>query len=361
MIKLDLNKINELIEEGYITSQAHPIRPIRVYKYTAKTEYERYWNEYTSVCRGIVLDEEGNVLSKPFNKFFNYGMVEQDVVNRIDSGMSYKIYEKLDGSFIKTTMYNNELIFSSMCSFTSDQALKAKELFFNSVYFLNLGIVEGLLEKYTFMFEVIYPENRIVLNYGTKEQLVLIGVIETATGKEVDISEFSNYFNTVKLYEEKTLEQILVEDEEGREGYVVAFEDGFRVKVKFNNYVLLHRVVTGLSNKSIYDVLATGQNLLEFLETIPDEYYDMVKVEVERLQSEYDVLLKSCYDRYNILSEVIKTGDRKEIAKEFTKFEYPFMLFAILDNNTDKAKKALWQNLKPTEYKRLIFGAEVEE
>lgn len=52
-MKLDLSTVNKLIEEGYIAVQKHPDAELYLYNYTHKCQFDKVWNEYTMLCRGI--------------------------------------------------------------------------------------------------------------------------------------------------------------------------------------------------------------------------------------------------------------------------------------------------------------------
>jgi hypothetical protein len=93
--------------------------------------------------RGTILDNDGNLIAKSFNKFFN---IEEFISIPNDT---FDVYEKIDGSCIILFYYNHEWIFASKGSFTSEQAVKAKEL--SSKYPLNI-----LDTKKTYVFEIIY-------------------------------------------------------------------------------------------------------------------------------------------------------------------------------------------------------------
>ena len=75
-------------------------------------------------------------------------------------------------------------ILATRGSFTSPQAIKGRELLEKYDY-------NRLAKDYTYLFEIIYPENRIVCNYDF-EDLILLGMIHTKTGDEVNIHNDNN-------------------------------------------------------------------------------------------------------------------------------------------------------------------------
>ena len=66
------------IDKGLVVKQNHPTFPLSIYNYSRTTQYDGNWDRYTLACRGLVLDNEGNVIAKPFPKFFNYEEIKDD-------------------------------------------------------------------------------------------------------------------------------------------------------------------------------------------------------------------------------------------------------------------------------------------
>ncbi|MBP3954380.1 hypothetical protein J8F10_03625 [Gemmata sp. G18] len=69
---------------------------LRLYCYAESTVYDRAWDEFTMLARGIILDPVAKrVVATPFPKFFNVG-------ERLDSipDLPFETFEKLDGSLI---------------------------------------------------------------------------------------------------------------------------------------------------------------------------------------------------------------------------------------------------------------------
>lgn len=144
-MKFDLNILNDYIGRGLIIKQNHPTLPLSIYNYSRTCQYENIWDSITTQCRGLVLDNEGNVIAKPFPKFFN---LEQHKPEEIPNE-PFEVFEKLDGSIIICFFYNNEWMFASKGSFISEQAEMAYKL--SKKYDLN-----KLNKRYTYIFEIIY-------------------------------------------------------------------------------------------------------------------------------------------------------------------------------------------------------------
>ena len=94
-------------------------------------------------------------------------------------------------------------------------------------------------------------------------------MIHTKTGDEVNIHHgnnedirFKNMLSNaeipiVMLYKTWGEGFDLLQEEipKDKEGYVIHFKNGFRMKIKGNEYKRLHRILTGISNRDIWAYL----------------------------------------------------------------------------------------------------------
>jgi RNA ligase len=97
---MNLETLHKYKEDGLLMSQTHPTLPLTIWNYTQKVQYEGLWDEVTMACRGIITDDStGEVLVRPFPKFFNY---EEAVGKSMipTKGDYVYIQEKMDGSLI---------------------------------------------------------------------------------------------------------------------------------------------------------------------------------------------------------------------------------------------------------------------
>lgn len=114
-------------------------------------------------------------------------------------------------------------------------------------------------------------------------------------------------------------------EENNKEGFVVRFKNGFRVKMKFAEYVRLHRIITGVSNVTIWEYLSEGKSFEELLEKVPDEFYNWVKKTKSELIKEFDNILLESKDVFK------EFETRKETALYFQTQKNPSILFSMLD------------------------------
>ena len=358
-MKIDIEIINKYVSEGLVEKNQHPILPIAIYNYSRETQYEGKWDNITKICRGLVLDNDGNVVAKSFDKFFN---IEEHSPEEIPNE-SFEVFEKMDGSLGILFWYQGRWIFASKGSFTSDQAIKGQEL-------LSKYDIQPLPKGYTTLVEIIYPENRIVCDYGEDESLVVLSMISNVSGKEFDYSSLIQVcevakFPVVKRYDGvedyKTLKSII---KSNQEGFVIRFRNGFRMKIKGEEYVRLHRILTGFSNINIWEVLKNGEDINSYLDKVPDEFDKWVKNVVRDLRYAYfqfDERAGKLFDgyMYGKYNDKEPVTDRKVFA-EWVMTQNEFLrpiLFKMFDKRDYSSY--IWDKIRPT-YSKPFWQKESE-
>ena len=249
MLNTDTIKLMDaMLEQGYLIKRKHDKLPLWIYNYSQTCQFESVWNEATLMCRGLVLDESYNVIAKPFPKFFNW----EELIRMgwdIPKG-KFTYSDKMDGSLGILFNYEGETHIASRGSFHSDQAVEANLILKEKYPHIKFD------KNITYLFEIIYPSNRIVVNYGEKRDLVLLGMIETSTGKDIDISDAPEGLEITKQHEKPVSFQSLKDlNTSNDEGFVIKFENGFRMKIKFEEYCALHRIVTNYNEKTVWEML----------------------------------------------------------------------------------------------------------
>jgi RNA ligase len=374
-MKFDLEILNQYVKDGWVERNDHPSLPISIYNYSRKTQYEGKWDDITLKTRGLVLDTEGNVIAKSFDKFFNY---EELVGNKwVESKIPnepFEVFEKMDGSLGILFNYNNEWILATKGSFTSDQAIRGMEILKKYRY-------EKLIKGFTYLFEIIYPENRIVCEYDF-EDLILLAVVDNKDGYELRIHDdnihlegmrFRNLYNNlgfkvVKKYDGvRDYSELKSKILQNAEGFVIKFESGLRMKIKGEEYVRLHKILTGFSTYDIWEHLKHGKDVMELVEKVPDEFDKWVKEQVRALKYGHFAISGYCgkahdYFRYGKYSDVDPEPSKKEFAEHLKKVVDPNLhaiMFAMWDGKTDKADELIWKLIKP-KYSKPFWQKETE-
>jgi RNA ligase len=322
--------------------QTHPTKDLTIWNYSPKVQYERLWDDITLQCRGLVTNSKGDIVARPFKKFFNYEEHKPEDIPNED----YVVYEKMDGSLGILFNYQDEWILATRGSFTSPQSIKGKEL-------LGKYNFERLHQDYTYLFEIIYKENRIVCEYDY-EDIILLGMIETKTGNEVNIHSsnedirFNNMisnigFRVVMLYKTwgESYDLLKEEIQKDREGYVIRFKNGFRMKIKGEEYKRLHKILTNISNRDIWEYLKDNKPFDELLEKVPDEFNDWVKETVRDLT----VRFENIDNDYNDIFNSIYSINKKDFAEKAKRYPHSSLLFAMYDGK--QTHKIIWKLLYP--------------
>lgn len=331
-----------------MSCQKHPESDLLIWNYTQKCQFAKEWTEETMMARGLITDLEGNIKSRPFKKFFNYEEHFGDDCKLQPLPLEeFTVTEKMDGSLgILYFMPDGEPRIATRGSFTSDQAIKGTQILHKKLRDTKNGFIT-FDRQYTWLFEIIYPENRIVVDYGKTEDLILLACINTETGEETPVSIIDSPFTKVKSYDFKDLSKIKEIQEPNAEGFVIRFKSGVRTKIKFAEYVRLHRLVTGVNAKTIWELLRNDDSFDDLLERVPDEFYEWVKETRKKLENEYEVIdqviCKNIYDEVRILPT------RKEQAMSMMGNEqdrqYAGIVFKMLDG--EDYKDQIWKMIRP--------------
>jgi RNA ligase len=370
MKRYNIDEVNARVESGLLNRCDHAEHPISIYKYSRDCQFERVWDYYTLNLRGTVLDEHGNIVARAFPKFFNIEEV-QEIPNP-----PFEVYEKMDGSLGILFFYGGDWHLATQGSFYSDVAIKGKEILDrNKLY------AEKLSEKFTFLFEIIYPQNRIVCDYGPDEKLVMLAAINTQTGRETPYEELkalcdSLGFECVKRYDGirdlRTIKSLIGHNQEG---FVLKFPDGTRIKVKGEEYVRLHKIMTNFSNLDIWDCLRNGTDYRKLMVDIPDEYDEWVRRIEEELVSNYMFIESVIKSEHSLVtkrmtrprpSEEEYLDRNSKVVKEYNREFYelvkdsPIKHYLFSANNGSDYSQEIWKQIRP-EYQKPFWRKENDE
>ncbi len=379
-----LEKLEKYYTDGLLIKQTHPTKDLTIWNYSQKVQYEKLWDDITMQCRGLVTNSKGQIVARPFKKFFNL-----EEMDSLPSG-EFKVYEKMDGSLGILFYYEEELtderryniwfnnnyetgmerffdsnnlpdydnpyyeptpktkgewIFASRGSFTSEQAIKGLEIL--KKYNLN-----PLSKGYTYLFEIIYPSNRIVVNYGLDEKLILLGVVHTMIDDfemPLDNCTFimGTGFETVKEYDLTDNIHLLKDTiSTDNEGYVLKFNTRpiSRVKIKGDEYVRLHRIITNISNRDLWELLKDNKPLDEILDKVPDEFYNWVKETVRDFVVRFENIEKDYLEIFNNLLN--QNLERRDFAFKAKHYRHSGVLFNMLDKKD--YKQVIWKIIYPS-------------
>ena len=331
MVNIEL--LQQMINEDLVNANPHHTFPITIYNYSKFCQFKQQWNEITLQCRGLILDKDYNIVAKPFSKFFNLEE-EKNIPNE-----PYTIYEKLDGS-LGILFYYEGWNIATRGSFTSEQSQRAQQIL-NQKY---SHLLDSLNKDWTYLFEIIYPENRIVLDYGDKEDLILLGIMNRVTLQEEELKDYGFPYLQPSQYDGMNFKQLKDLNVKNHEGFVIKFSSGKRIKIKFEDYVQLHGIVTEFSNKKVWEMLRDGKDINELIEIVPDEFFEKVKEVKENLEKQFNNIKNKAHKVY---SDVKDFGTRKEIALYLLNNHKDIMqlVFSLIDNK--KLDDQIWKMIQP--------------
>lgn len=330
-----LEGLEDLVEGGYVSRRRHPRLDLWILNYTPKTQYEGAWNDTTRRCRGLIVDSMNRVRSRCLPKFFNLEESRVEVDDRLRRGVPFRAFEKIDGSLGISYRDGDRARIATRGSFTSDQADRANRILDSKHHAADLD------PDLTYLFEIVYPENRICVDYGGMEDLVLLAAIHTESGEEVDPGETP--FPVAEEVPASDFEGMKARNLGNREGYVVRFDDAFRFKIKFEDYVELHSAIFSLSTRTIWEALSEGREVP--LDRMPDEVYGWARGVEEGLRREYAAVESRAAEIF----EEIRHLPRREFAALALEYRCSGVLFRMLDERP--YGDTIWKMVEP-EYRR---------
>ena len=343
-------------QDGLLHKQSHPHHDLLIWNYAPKVQYEKLWDDITLRCRGLITDAKGNVIVQPFKKFFNY---EEDV-NPIPMNSDYVyVQEKMDGSLGILFNYKGEWIMSTRGSFTSEQSKKGLEILKNKY------LLRSFEPSVAYLVEIIYPENRIVVEY-IKEKITFLSATlnrhfkwEPNENDELHWTTACSFFHHSGIKKEDIVKtkqlfsfgndlykELKEKNEKNKEGFVLRFfPSNHRVKIKFEEYVRLHKIITGISNRVIWEYLKDKKSFDEILDKVPDEFYSWVKETAKDLTIRYENIEKEYKWIYEHIMLINNSEDRKVFAEFAKRYSHPSILFKMKDNKN--YENIIWKILYP--------------
>lgn len=390
-----MNEFIAAVDDGRIAMHemewAHKI--LLGFKYTTNTVYSEDWDNVSLHARGIVFDyATGEVLARPFDKFFNLGEMidtETGVLKPIAgyvkqhlgfdnlSGdykhQKFRVMDKLDGSLGIAFWTGTDWYVKTAGSFESDQAKWANEWF-------DMIIDPSILDKSkTYLFEIIYDEDKHPIEYDF-EGLVLLGIVDTKTGIEEPLSEILCVAKELNIRHAEVLEFTDFDEvvkyaknlPKTKEGVVITFENGFKLKVKGDEFLALQKIFHFLTKDVIYENFlwnsvdanqetSVKDNLIYafnegFIVNIPEEMEDMKKYAHDL----YENFLYYC-SVVELLGKgaramAVKGRERRYIyetvVQSLTEMELKCLVDAVMKYFTagqlnEKVRNSIYKQLKP--------------
>lgn len=344
----DLDALEKAIADGNVRVQTHPDdERLRIYNYTEQAQWTRTWDEVTTQCRGLIVRGD-EVIARPWPKFFNYG---EHPEGSLDLHAPVQVTDKLDGSLGILYDAPDGPAIATRGSFTSQQAIHA-----TAIYRERYASQWSPPDQYTFLFEIVYPDNRIVVDYGATDDLFLLGAVHTASGKTIGPVSWPGSSTVVFGYS-SLADALSAPTRRNAEGLVVRYDNGLMVKLKQEDYVALHRIVTGLNERVVWEHIRDTGGADGLLASLPEEFQPWVRDVEARLLKEAGEIAAGAALAFRQITTQLPTGwTRKEFAQEAVKSDYRPWLFMLLDGK--EPWPSVWATVKPSGAVKLVNWTE---
>lgn len=288
----DLRKHPTLIKEKKLSDK------VSVFNFNQKVFYDKIWNDLTIQARGLFLNQEGEVVCRGYNKFFNIGervdstskYIQSEL---IDKGFKNFIVSEKENGFLCLVAYIPELNkhnlsifskgageeFSLLAKETLLEYFKAKNIDYNK--FVNKVIRDyNNNQKYTLVFEIINKDKDPHIVKYENNIIFLLDCIKNSVEGDFDNikrDEFNKEFGIdIPKYDLKLInnfnnffkEQFLRKDTEGV--VILNLDTNKRFKIKtleYNRKKELRKLFEILDNKNIDEQLFVLEKFMNKLGT----------------------------------------------------------------------------------------------
>ena len=324
--------------------------------YTRECQFDGLWDDITMAARGIIFNKKtGEVVSRPFKKFFN----ASELTGKIDlyelAKKPFVSLKKLDGSFAIYFRYENQDYIATKGSFVSEQAEWATKWVRSHLQ------SSEMIPGHSYLFEMIYPENKIVVDYGDKEELILLGVINTETGVEIPYAELLEAGKRIGASVVEAVEFGSLDDlyaycktlPATEEGFVLTFHNGLKVKIKGDEYCKIHRILSHMTPLAFWNAwdLEAKEIPKAFMVMMPEEFReitDLLYQQIHALHWEAYNEIKEAHEK--VMVGLTDANDHKtlffKVSEMYPKIKSELMYFH--KGNNRKLWDIIHRRVRPT-------------
>jgi hypothetical protein len=288
--------------------------------------------------RGIILDRDKDweIVSYPYDKFFNYGEGKAATID----WCSARVYEKLDGSLMILYFYDDKWLVSSSGMADGGGEIWNCELNFAELFWQVWREFDYQLPtdtEHCYMFELMTKYNQII-SIPDRDRLVLHGARNIKSLAESDPQIWADKYGweLVTSYpftsdtEVKAAANSLNPIE--TEGYIVCDRNFNRVKIKSPQYVAINHLMGGFSSLHLVKIIIANEGE-EFLVYFPQwaYLYGKMKEAYRSLIAE----MEANWQRYKDIPV------QKDFALAVKDLPYKSILFALKGGKIQAVKEAL--------------------
>lgn len=327
---LNIAALHSQVQAGAIRAIPSPDDRHTLYCYTAETAYRREWTPEAIQCRGLIVESAtGTVVARPFDKFFNLGELVSDGVDLSLASLvsrpgPVELTEKRDGSLIICWWDAHYEVWrlNTKGSWGASQIRAADAWLTKRLGKHWMQQLPAVLRDTTLLFEYTGPDNQIVVPYANAS-LTLIGARSLTTGSDATHAQLVSIgaaigVPIVTLYSDKDVigaaaESILTK---GVEGWVARWPDGSRVKIKTDEYVQLHWMVSHFSPGAVQKSMLE-ERYDDMVAKLPDAYRTQAQQFAEAIHAAWDARLAYLHGSYERLKHLLEGDDQRAARKRF--------------------------------------------
>ena len=269
---------------------------LEIYMYSNGCRFDNRWDLFSLLARGLILDPAGKrVLATPFPKFFNFGELITSLPDE-----PFEVTEKIDGSLGIVFEHQGRWIVSTKGALESEQAQWA------TAHLATAADTTALVPGVTYLVEIIYRQNRIVIPYDF-EGLVLLGAYDES-GNEFTRARLTETaarggLRLVESHTHASLDELLSlcrSLPRDREGFVVRFRGGLRIKLKGEQYCRIHKLISRCTPLALWDAMMNGEDLDQIRRELPEEMtrdFDHIRRALEDRLASLETEVRAAFER----------------------------------------------------------------
>jgi len=132
---------------------------LRMLKYKNKVFYKNLWTPEICECRGTVIDDDWNIVSRPFTKIFNYN---EPNASKFSDDEVVTVSRKINGFMGAITVRNGKLLFSTTGSLDSPFTERLRESFYR--YCTDIDYFKKFCNGGTLSVEVVRKDDPHIIS-----------------------------------------------------------------------------------------------------------------------------------------------------------------------------------------------------
>lgn len=360
-MKIDLNKIDKeqfrVLEKEIAREICYLVNPLSI---------GVKWNPENLIFRSSIWDNQGNLISACYKKFFNF-TEQPDLCPFPSKANNINCLEKLDGSALIFSMFKNINIVRTRGAFDVSALNNSFELdFLKNKYPALFSFFDGVEpSEFSIITEWTTRTNRIVLDYGEEPKLFLTGIINHSDYSYWSQDKLDNYAQKLNIERPKRYSFDSVEEMQktvfgwkNLEGICIYYDSDQNIrKLKSEDYLIKHSFKENCTLEKCIDLFFAfncpdyQKFEEEFTKVYDFECWSMARGFVSQICDGYKEVNKILDSMKNFV--ILYQGKtRKELAlaakAAYGNTNRMNFVFSVADNKVDNEikKKLLYQVLK---------------